>query len=199
MFPLSPFTNAERSGTRKRACLKNPNTQRGVQKLPAQSGKIEADNTRTAEPFDARLCFRFARRAQNQRGPNDNSAAVGNHAKIGGRVPLLCPSIWGSRPQILLFSLTRRPTNDVLPCRAFALKSLSSTERPAMAHNFAINDDVHHQLQGPQGRADIKQRSVYTIVTCLPIEADGRPRYRIKSKTENIERVVTEEQISRLG
>ena len=35
-------------------------------------------------------------------------------------------------------------------------------------------------------------------VTCLPIEADGRPRYRIKSKTENIERVVTEEQISRL-
>jgi hypothetical protein len=37
-----------------------------------------------------------------------------------------------------------------------------------MAHNFAINDDVHHQ-------------------------------HRIKSKTENIERVVTEEQISRLG
>ena len=71
-------------------------------------------------------------------------------------------------------------------------------ERQAMAHNFAINDDVHHQLQGPQGRAVAKPRSVYTIVTCLPIEADGRPRYRIKSKTENVERVVTEEQISRL-
>jgi hypothetical protein len=28
---------------------------------------------------------------------------------------------------------------------------------------------------------------------------DVLPRYRIKSKTENIERVVTEEQISRLG
>ena len=68
-----------------------------------------------------------------------------------------------------------------------------------MAHNFAINDDVHHQLQGPQGRAVVKQRSVYTIVGRLPIEADGRRRYRIKSKTENIERVVTEEQISRLG
>ncbi len=68
-----------------------------------------------------------------------------------------------------------------------------------MAHNFAINDDVHHQQQGPQGRADVKERSVYTIVSCLPIEADGRPRYRIKSKTENVERVVTEEQISRLG
>jgi hypothetical protein len=67
-----------------------------------------------------------------------------------------------------------------------------------MAHNFAINDDVHHQLQGPQGRAVAKPRSVYTIVTCLPIEADGRPRYRIKSKTEDVERVVTEEQISRL-
>src|SRR3978361_2206158 len=68
-----------------------------------------------------------------------------------------------------------------------------------MAHNYAINDDVHHQLEGPPGRAVVKQRSIYTIVTCLPIEADGRPRYRIKSKTENVELVVTEEQISRLG
>jgi hypothetical protein len=82
---------------------------------------------------------------------------------------------------------------------ALRLKGRTATGSPAMAHNFAINDDVHHQLQGPQGRADIKQRSVYTIVTCLPIEADGRPRYRIKSKTENVERVVTEEQISRMG
>jgi len=86
-----------------------------------------------------------------------------------------------------------------LPFRAVATKSPPSGKDQAMAHNFAINDDVHHQIQGPQGRATIKQRSVYTIVTCLPIESDGRPRYRIKSKTENIERVVTEEQISRLG
>jgi hypothetical protein len=93
----------------------------------------------------------------------------------------------------------RQSKEDVLPCRPITTKSPSSTERAAMAHNFAINDDVHHQLQGPQGRAVIKQPSVYTIVTCLPIEADGRPRYRIKSKTENIERVVTEEQISRLS
>ncbi len=68
-----------------------------------------------------------------------------------------------------------------------------------MAHMYAINDDVHHQVQGPQGRSTVEQRSVYTIVSRLPIEADGRPRYRIKSKTEKIERVVTEEQISRLG
>jgi hypothetical protein len=74
----------------------------------------------------------------------------------------------------------------------------SSTKDKAMAHSYAINDDVHHQLQGPQGRAVVKQRSVYTIVGRLPIEADGRRRYRIKSKTENIERVVTEEQISPL-
>src|ERR1700677_4823944 len=88
---------------------------------------------------------------------------------------------------------------NVMCCLAgrFRLKA-PRNGNPNMAHNFAINDDVHHQLQGPQGRAVVKQRSVYTIVTCLPIEADGRPRYRIKSKTENIERVVTEEQISRL-
>lgn len=67
-----------------------------------------------------------------------------------------------------------------------------------MAHNFAINDDVHHQMQGPQGRTTARERSVYTIVTRLPLEADGRPRYRIKSKTGNIERVVTEDQISPL-
>jgi hypothetical protein len=94
--------------------------------------------------------------------------------------------------------LSRVNQQDLLLLGAILPKSRTSTERQTMAHNFAINDDVHHQLQGPQGRAGTKERSVYTIVTCLPIEADGRPRYRIKSKTENIERVVTEEQISRL-
>ena len=96
--------------------------------------------------------------------------------------------------------MSQGPAKPVLPYEAVETKSLFSTpERPTMAHNYAINDDVHHQLQGPQGRATVKERSVYTIVSCLPIEADGRPRYRIKSKTENVERVVTEEQISRLG
>jgi hypothetical protein len=89
--------------------------------------------------------------------------------------------------------------NDALPRRAFATKSPFLTGAPAMAHNFAINDDVHPQRQGQQGRADVKERSIYTIVSCLPIEADGRPRYRIRSKADNIERVVTEEQLSRLG
>ena len=33
-----------------------------------------------------------------------------------------------------------------------------------MAHNYAINDDVHHQLAGPAGPADVKERSIYTVV-----------------------------------
>jgi hypothetical protein len=96
-----------------------------------------------------------------------------------------------------------RPVEEVRQRRllhpgAAALTSPLSARSQTMAHNYAINDDVHHQLQGPQGRADVKERSIYTVVSRLPIEADGRPRYRIKSKTDNIERVVTEEQISRL-
>ena len=63
-------------------------------------------------------------------------------------------------------------------------------------YNYAINDDVLLQFQGPQGRDVQKQRDIYTITARMPIEADGRPRYRIKSKTEKVERVVTEEQIS---
>lgn len=31
----------------------------------------------------------------------------------------------------------------------------------------------------------------------MPIEADGRIRYRIRSKSDNVERVVTEDQLSR--
>jgi hypothetical protein len=68
-----------------------------------------------------------------------------------------------------------------------------------MPYNYAINDSVLLQFQGPQGRDIPKQRNVYTITARLPIEADGRPRYRIKCDTEKVERVVTEEQISQLG
>jgi hypothetical protein len=68
-----------------------------------------------------------------------------------------------------------------------------------MPYNYAINDSVLLLFQGPQGRELPKQRNVYTITARLPIEADGRPRYRIKSDTEKAERVVTEEQISQLG
>ena len=67
-----------------------------------------------------------------------------------------------------------------------------------MPYIFSVNDNVHHQAQRPQGprRADNGERAIYTVVACLPIEADGRIRYRIKSKTENFERVVTEDELS---
>ena len=38
-----------------------------------------------------------------------------------------------------------------------------------MAHNFAINEDVHHQPQGPQGRTGTREQNVYTIITRMPI------------------------------
>ena len=68
-----------------------------------------------------------------------------------------------------------------------------------MGYHYAINDEVLFHLQGPQGRDDPKEPGVYTITARMPIEADGRFRYRIRRKTERIERVVTEEQISQLG
>jgi hypothetical protein len=65
-----------------------------------------------------------------------------------------------------------------------------------MSHAYKLNEAVHHQIQGPQGRTATDPPMIYTIVQRMPIEADGRLRYRIKSKSENIERVVTEDQLS---
>jgi hypothetical protein len=65
-----------------------------------------------------------------------------------------------------------------------------------MAHAYKLNEDVHHRNQGPQGRTATDPPMIYTIVQRMPIEADGRLRYRIRSKSENIERVVTEDQLS---
>jgi hypothetical protein len=65
-----------------------------------------------------------------------------------------------------------------------------------MSFAYKMNEDVHHQPQGPQGRAATDPPMIYTIVRCMPIEADGRLKYRIKSKSENTERVVTEDQLS---
>ena len=65
-----------------------------------------------------------------------------------------------------------------------------------MSYAYKLNQDARHQPQGPQGRAAPDPPTIYTIVQLIPIEADGRLRYRIKSKSENIERVVTEDQLS---
>jgi hypothetical protein len=66
-----------------------------------------------------------------------------------------------------------------------------------MQHLYHIDDDVLRQFQGPQGRDGIEPSNVYTVIALLPVEADGRPRYRIKSKEENFERVVPEDLLSR--
>jgi hypothetical protein len=66
-----------------------------------------------------------------------------------------------------------------------------------MEHIYHSDDDVLHQFQGPQGRDVIEESHVYTIIALLPVEADGRPRYRIESKDENFERVVAEDLLSR--
>ena len=51
-----------------------------------------------------------------------------------------------------------------------------------MAYNYAINDDVLFQFQGPQGRDVPKQQNVYTITARMPIEAPrSRPRPTIQS------------------
>lgn len=65
-----------------------------------------------------------------------------------------------------------------------------------MSYAYKLNQNVRHQPQGPQGRVGTDPSVIYTIVQLMPIEADGRLRYRIKSKSENIERVVTEDQLS---
>jgi hypothetical protein len=67
-----------------------------------------------------------------------------------------------------------------------------------MSYAYKLNDDVRHQPQGPQGRAETDPPMIYTVVQRMPIEADGRLRYRIRSKSDNVERVVTEDQLSYL-
>jgi hypothetical protein len=63
-----------------------------------------------------------------------------------------------------------------------------------MSHAYQLNEAVLHHGQGPQGRVQVEEPKVYTIVQRMPVEADGRLRYRIKS--EKIERVVTEGELS---
>lgn len=64
-----------------------------------------------------------------------------------------------------------------------------------MTRSFSIDDELHRQRQGPRLRA-AGRREIYTITRCLPIESDGRVRYRIKSIHENFERIVLEEDLS---
>jgi hypothetical protein len=74
-----------------------------------------------------------------------------------------------------------------------------SYNRGTMEHAYHIDDHVFRQIDGPQGRNVVEQSNVYTILALLPVEADGRLRYRIKSNEENFQRIVTEDTLSRLN
>ena len=63
-----------------------------------------------------------------------------------------------------------------------------------VSHAYSLKDEVLHLGQGPKGRVAVEAPKIYTIVQCMPVEADGRLRYRIKS--DKIERVVTEDELS---
>jgi hypothetical protein len=65
-----------------------------------------------------------------------------------------------------------------------------------MPYVYKLNEDVRRRVQGPQGQAATEPQMIYTIVQHMPIESDGRVRYRIRCNSKNIERVVTEDQLS---
>lgn len=50
-----------------------------------------------------------------------------------------------------------------------------------MSDIFSQDDLVNHFPQRPSGRVGSPYLGSYTIVRKMPIEADGRVRYRIKS------------------
>lgn len=67
-----------------------------------------------------------------------------------------------------------------------------------MSHSYKKDDPVHHLAKGPQGRIDDSgSRKIFTVMAQMPIEADGRKRYRIRAEGENIERVAFENELSR--
>ena len=67
-----------------------------------------------------------------------------------------------------------------------------------MSHVYKPNSDVRYLAQGPRGRKVVEQTNVYTVIRQMPIEADGRVRYRIKNQVDKTERVVTEEELVKL-
>lgn len=79
---------------------------------------------------------------------------------------------------------------------ALALPRPFLQSRYMMKHTYHIDDHVYRRIDGPQGRDLVEHSNLYTILALLPVEADGRLRYRIKSKEENFERIATEESLS---
>jgi len=65
-----------------------------------------------------------------------------------------------------------------------------------MSQVYKPNSDVRYLAQGPRGRKVVEETNVYTIIRQMPVEADGRVRYRIKNQVDKTERVATEEELS---
>lgn len=63
-----------------------------------------------------------------------------------------------------------------------------------MRPRFSVKESVVHQPRGPL----VDRSKSYKIVSLLPMESDGEIRYRIKSDTENFERIASENELSRL-
>jgi hypothetical protein len=68
-----------------------------------------------------------------------------------------------------------------------------------MPYAYKPNSDVRCLAQEPRGRKLVEQTNVYTIVRQMPIEADGRVRYRIRNHADKTERVVNEEELVELN
>ena len=68
-----------------------------------------------------------------------------------------------------------------------------------MSHVYKPNSDVRCLAQEPRGRKRVEQTNIYTVIRQMPIEADGRIRYRIRSHADKTERVVTEEELVELN
>ena len=65
-----------------------------------------------------------------------------------------------------------------------------------MPYAYELNQDVHLRARGPQGRVDSEGPKLYTIVERRPVESDGNLKYRVKSKSGNIERIALEDELS---
>ena len=57
-----------------------------------------------------------------------------------------------------------------------------------MSYACKLIEDVHHQRQNPQGRAETDPPTIYAVVQRMPIGADECLGCRIKSKSERVER-----------
>jgi hypothetical protein len=62
-----------------------------------------------------------------------------------------------------------------------------------MSHKYSSGQDVYYEPQFGNNAS----RGTYKIVRLLPIEADRRLSYRIKSTTESFERIAEEHQLTR--